>query len=121
MPAKLAGMPLCLHGMRDHGRHRPTLECGVIAGLCGRAGEKKWTAALHAAALDDRSADVLATDLDHYLPRHLPGFLSDLPFDAEQGADALHRPVELHLPDVARHVLDGRRAIDDFRAVRGIF
>ena len=36
-----------------------------------------------------------------------PALLLDLSFDAEQGADALHRPRQFQLPAVARHVLDG--------------
>src|SRR4249920_1352385 len=76
--------------------------------------------ALRPPALDDCSADVRAADFDRRLPHHLSRFLFDLSVDAEQGADALYRPVEFRFPDVARHVLDGGVAIDDLRALRGV-
>ena len=115
---------------RRNGRHAAIVdgESGTMADTvhswtsardCTRAGagQEQQPAALHAPALDHRSADVRAADLDRRVPHHLSGVLFDLSVDAEQVADALHRPVEFHLSDVARHVLDGGLAIDDLRAV----
>src|SRR6185437_104551 len=86
----------------------------------GRLIGQTGAAAFYAPPLDNRAADVSPAHSYHRLPDRLSGALFDLPVDAEQVADPLYRAWQLHLPAVARRILDGGATVGDLRVVGGV-
>src|ERR1700722_5187358 len=83
--------------------------------------QQTWQPALagfRAAALDPRVPDVPAAARDHRRARRLSGALRDLPVDAQQIADPLHRARQLPLAAVARRFPNGGRAGRDLHGLR---